>query len=76
MNCFDDFKRVDIYAFGLVLWEMCRRTVNGEEKCEEYQPPFYDVVGSDPSFEEMKKVVCTDGYRPDVPERWANNHVR
>ena len=26
---FDSFKCVDVYAFGLVLWEVCRRTVTG-----------------------------------------------
>lgn len=27
-NWFDSYKRVDIYAFGLVLWELCRRTLS------------------------------------------------
>lgn len=32
MDCFESFKRVDIWALGLVLWEIARRTVsNGEE---------------------------------------------
>lgn len=31
MDCFESFKRVDIWALGLVLWEIARRTVsNGE----------------------------------------------
>lgn len=25
-DCFDAYKRVDIWAFGLVLWEIARRT--------------------------------------------------
>lgn len=30
-DCFDSYKRVDIWAFGLVLWEVARRMVsNGE----------------------------------------------
>ncbi|MFT7819412.1 activin receptor type-1-like [Arapaima gigas] len=30
-DCFESYKRVDIWAFGLVLWEIARRTVsNGE----------------------------------------------
>lgn len=27
-DCFESYKRVDIWAFGLVLWEMARRTVS------------------------------------------------
>lgn len=31
MDCFESFKRVDIWALGLVLWEIARRTVsNGQ----------------------------------------------
>lgn len=71
---FDSFKRVDIYAFSLVLWEMCCRTVSNGI-AEEYQPPFHDVVPADPSFEEMRKVVCVDGYRPDIPNRWTSDPV-
>lgn len=32
-DCFDAYKRVDIWAFGLVLWEIARRTYsNGESR--------------------------------------------
>ena len=27
-DCFDSYKRVDIWAFGLVLWEVARRMVS------------------------------------------------
>lgn len=31
MDCFESYKRVDIWALGLVLWEIARRTVsNGQ----------------------------------------------
>lgn len=31
VDCFESYKRVDIWAFGLVLWEIARRTVsNGQ----------------------------------------------
>ncbi|XP_042310375.1 serine/threonine-protein kinase receptor R3 [Sceloporus undulatus] len=68
MDCFESFKRTDIWAYGLVLWEIARRTVvNGI--VEDYKPPFFDMVPIDPSFEEMKKVVCVDQQRPTIPNR-------
>ena len=74
MHNFEALRRTDIYALGLVLWEVCRRTVS----CgiaEEYKVPFYDVVPSDPSFEDMRKVVCVDNYRPCIPNRWSSDPV-
>lgn len=74
LGSFDAFKRVDMYAFALVLWEMgCRTEAHGI--AEEYQSPFNEVVPADPSFEEMRKVVCTDGYRPEISNRWASDPV-
>lgn len=74
MDNFDAFRRVDIYALGLVFWEMCRRTISNGI-AEDYKPPFYDVVPSDPSFEDMRKVVCVDQQRPNLPNRWTSDHV-
>lgn len=42
---------------------------------EDYQPPFWDVVPSDPSFEDMKKVVVVDQQRPTIPNRWISDAV-
>ncbi|KAJ8394544.1 hypothetical protein AAFF_G00045540 [Aldrovandia affinis] len=72
MDCFESYKRVDIWAFGLVLWEIARRTVSNGI-VEDYKPPFHDVVPSDPSFEDMRKVVCTDQQRPNIPNRWFSD---
>lgn len=74
MTCFDALRKADIYALGLVFWEVCRRT----RSCgivEEYKVPFFDSVPSDPSFEDMKKVVCGDNQRPSMPNRWASDPV-
>ncbi|KGL82666.1 Serine/threonine-protein kinase receptor R3, partial [Tinamus guttatus] len=73
-DCFESYKKTDIWAYGLVLWEIARRTaINGI--VEEYRPPFFDVVPSDPSFEDMKKVVCVDQHTPVVPNRLYSNAV-
>ncbi|ELT90987.1 hypothetical protein CAPTEDRAFT_109715, partial [Capitella teleta] len=69
-ECFDAFRRADVYAFGLVMWEMARRCYSAGI-VEEYRPPFFDHVPADPSFDDMKKVVCTDQQRPSIPNRWS-----
>ncbi|XP_010884895.1 activin receptor type-1 isoform X2 [Esox lucius] len=71
-DCFDSYKRVDIWAFGLVLWEIGRRTYSNGI-VEEYKPPFYDQVPNDPSFEDMRKVVCVEQQRPFIPNRWFSD---
>lgn len=38
---------------------------------EDYRPPFFGLVPADPSFDDMKKVVCTDQQRPSIPNRWS-----
>ncbi|TSS97507.1 Activin receptor type-1 [Bagarius yarrelli] len=74
MDCFDTFKRVDIWALGLVLWEIARRTYSNGI-VEDYKPPFYDLVPNDPSFEDMRKVVCVEQQRPFIPNRWFSDSV-
>ncbi|XP_012381589.2 activin receptor type-1-like isoform X3 [Dasypus novemcinctus] len=73
-DCFESYKWTDVWAFGLVLWEIARRTiVNGI--VEDYRPPFYDAVPNDPSFEDMKKVVCVDQQTPTIPNRLTADPV-
>ncbi|XP_075893448.1 activin receptor type-1B-like [Nelusetta ayraudi] len=68
---FDSFKCADIYALGLVYWEIARRCNSGGIH-EEYQLPYYDLVPSDPSIEEMRKVVCDQKLRPNIPNWWQS----
>jgi len=73
----ESFKRSDMYSFALVMWEILRKTRqndNDEGSCEDFQLPYYlDVTGPDPSFEEMRKIVCDGKNRPNIPETWKNN---
>ncbi|XP_077584178.1 activin receptor type-1C isoform X2 [Stigmatopora nigra] len=68
---FESFKRADIYSLGLVFWELARRcTVSGLQ--EDFQLPYYDLVPSDPSVEDMRKVVCEQKRRPNIPNQWQS----
>ncbi|XP_062376620.1 TGF-beta receptor type-1b isoform X2 [Sardina pilchardus] len=70
MKHFESFKRADIYAMGLVFWEIASRCSIGIH--EDYQLPYHDLVQSDPSVEEMRKVVCEQKLRPNIPNRWQS----
>ncbi|XP_064646850.1 TGF-beta receptor type-1-like isoform X2 [Lineus longissimus] len=74
MSHFESFKRADVYALGLVLWEIARRTTVGGLH-EEYSLPYQDCVPNDPSMEEMKKIVCVDRQRPSMPNRWQSSEA-
>ena len=73
---FESFKRADIYALGLVLWEICQRQRTNPSQSIEITPfrlPYSEVVGSDPSLEDMRKVVCEDNLRPNIPNSWSTD---
>lgn len=71
MEQFDAFRRADIYAFGLVLWELATRTrFAPEEQLEKYRLPYEGMVQSDPSIEEMREVVVDRQMRPEMDDRW------
>ena len=69
-------KQMDIYALGLVFWELSRR-------CQDlYQgvavPPFElayqkEIGAGNPSFEQMKNLLRR-GVRPLFPEVWKNTN--
>ncbi|CAH0717593.1 unnamed protein product, partial [Brenthis ino] len=64
LQCFEAYRKCDIYAFALVLWEVCRRV----SPAREHRPPFSELAPSDPSFDDMRKIVCTDNARPPPPD--------
>lgn len=74
---FEVHKMADMYSFALVLWEMCRRCITGDKitKADEYVASYYDVVPSDPSFDDMVDVVCIKKIRPQIPLRWESDDV-
>ena len=47
----------DVYAMGLVIWEVASRVSTPLNTCPPSQPPYWDLVGVDPSLDEMRKVL-------------------
>uniref|UniRef100_A0A8C5CHP9 Activin receptor type-1C n=1 Tax=Gadus morhua TaxID=8049 RepID=A0A8C5CHP9_GADMO len=71
MDSFESFKRADIYSLGLVFWELARRC-SAQGLNEDFQLPYYDLVPTDPSVEDMKRVVCEQKLRPSIPNQWQS----
>ncbi|XP_041937012.1 bone morphogenetic protein receptor, type IBb isoform X3 [Alosa sapidissima] len=71
-NHFQSYIMADMYSFGLILWEMVRRCVSGGI-VEEYQLPYHDLVPGDPSYEDMRQVVCIKRQRPSFANRWSSD---
>ncbi|XP_051924592.1 bone morphogenetic protein receptor type-1B [Hippocampus zosterae] len=69
---FQSYILADMYSFGLILWEIARCCVSGGI-LEEYQLPYHDLVPSDPSYEDMREVVCIKRLRPSFPNRWTSD---
>lgn len=79
---FDAFRMGDIYSFSLVLWELANRTTFTIDQntsqpeiisANTYQLPYFDMVPSDPTIEEMKQIVVTEGKRPQIKDIWMKN---
>ncbi|KAK1345723.1 hypothetical protein QTO34_008187 [Cnephaeus nilssonii] len=73
-NHFQSYIMADMYSFGLILWEVTRRCVSGGA-VEEYQLPYHDLVPSDPSYEDMREIVCIKKLRPSFPSRWSGDEI-
>ncbi|XP_046352489.1 bone morphogenetic protein receptor type-1B-like [Haliotis rufescens] len=71
-NHFDAYKQADMYAFGLVVWEVARRCIIGGI-AEDHALPYFDCLHSDPSFEDVRKIVCVEQIRPAIPNRWISD---
>ncbi|XP_032878449.1 bone morphogenetic protein receptor type-1B [Amblyraja radiata] len=71
-NHFQSYIMADMYSFGLILWEIARRCVS-VGIVEEYQLPYHELVPNDPTFEDMREVVCIKRLRPSFPNRWTSD---
>lgn len=63
---FKSFQMADIYSFSLLLWEIVMHSELNPELSSTYRPPYYEWVGEDPSFDDMKKTVSIEKKRPSL----------
>jgi len=77
----DAFLRIDMYACGLVLWEVCTRVtgVNGgpphptpSTPHPTYKMPFEAEASPHPSLEEICELVVGRKVRPAIPQWWKD----
>ena len=69
----DSLLRIDMYACGLVFWELLSRCSDQDGPVPEYKQPFEAELGLNPTLEEMQESVCQQKLRPLIRETW-NKH--
>ncbi|XP_063226494.1 activin receptor type-2B isoform X2 [Bacillus rossius redtenbacheri] len=69
----DAFLRIDMYACGLVLWELVSRCTAQEGPVPEYALPFEEEVGLHPTLEDMQECAVQRKARPALREAWRGH---
>jgi len=69
----DAFLRIDMYACGLVLWELASRCTAQEGPIPEYMLPFEEEVGQHPTLEDMQECVVQKKMRPTIKDTWRKH---
>jgi len=72
----DAFLRIDMYACGLVLWELATRCTAQQGAIPDYRLPFEEEVGQHPSLEDMQECVVHKKLRPVFKDTWKSHPVR
>nr|CAI5849830.1 unnamed protein product [Callosobruchus analis] len=73
-DCESALKQIDVYALGLVLWEVgsrCSCAQRGEPPA--YAPPFHREAGDSPTLEKMQALVSRRKARPLWPPGWRHD---
>ncbi|XP_029347930.1 activin receptor type-2B-like [Acyrthosiphon pisum] len=65
---------VDMYACGLVLWELASRCTAQLGAVPEYRLPFEEEFGQHPSYEEIVECVVIKRLRPAFKDNWKKSH--
>ncbi|XP_061695058.1 activin receptor type-2B isoform X2 [Syngnathoides biaculeatus] len=69
----DSFLRIDMYAMGLVLWELVSRCSETDGTVGEYLLPFEDEIGQHPTLEDLQDVVVHKKMRPVIKDCWLKH---
>ncbi|KAJ8963091.1 hypothetical protein NQ318_018555 [Aromia moschata] len=72
-DCESALKQIDVYALGLVLWELgsrCTDMQNAEP--HPFSPPFAKEAGDNPTLEQMQTLVSRRKVRPLWPASWKD----
>ncbi|KAH8379738.1 hypothetical protein KR009_006885, partial [Drosophila setifemur] len=73
-DCETSLKQMDVYALGLVLWEVSTRCSDfyaPGQATPPYKAPYEQEVGSHPSFDQMQALVVRHKARPLFPSGWG-----
>ncbi|KAK2154078.1 hypothetical protein LSH36_277g01029 [Paralvinella palmiformis] len=75
-DCESSLKQIDIYALGLVLWELASRcsALYQGMPVPEYKLPYQAEIGVQPTFEEMQLLVTKNKARPAFPDVWKDTN--
>lgn len=71
----DSFLRIDVYACGLVLWELVSRCTAHTGTVTDYRLPFEEELGSHPTLEEMQENIAAKKLRPKLMDEWRSHNV-
>uniref|UniRef100_A0A1B0DH78 Serine/threonine-protein kinase receptor n=1 Tax=Phlebotomus papatasi TaxID=29031 RepID=A0A1B0DH78_PHLPP len=73
-DCESALKQIDVYALGLVLWELstrCQDLYPEGQNVPDYRAPYEAEVGKNPTYEQMQVFVSRHKARPLFPTTWG-----
>lgn len=65
--------RIDMYACGLVLWELVSRCTAQDGPVLDYRLPFEEEIGCHPRLEDVQLLVSQKKQRPEIKETWKRH---
>ncbi|CAL1263730.1 unnamed protein product [Larinioides sclopetarius] len=75
-DCESSLKQTDVYALGLVMWEVSSRCTDLYQGLEvpAYRLPYEAEVGTEPTMEQMQTLVVKHKSRPLFPDIWKTSN--